>query len=470
MKLPKNKADNPFHLTPNGPMLIGTARLYLQPCYFLLPIHESTAIIDYRGEHKGQLYVNLVPVPPRDEDTMNLKEEELFFEEEELAELKGEPLTLRLEVKKCMGLPSKYSSRVFVAYKFFYDSSEVRSEVCPDTTINPLLNYERTLLVDIIEDEFVEYIKSGILEFSVYGEQPVVKEDDEEEEEKSSSSSAGAVKGGKHKGNAGAVSGAVSERLQKLEAVLRAITEQVDPAAAALPASDRDKLLKDAPESIVGKVKELVVRHAGLEQENLVLRSPVKARPASGSAASVAAAAETAALKKQLEALKLSSAASASASGSVLDENQSLKAALASLKAHSSPQASELAELRQSKEAHERALAAGEAKLAALKAALDKKEAEAAELRSIQSKEAQLNRELQERLSAAGGGGGDDQSVAALRRDLESARAKVASASTSSSDAGLASSIARKDAELEELRRQLKAAQDQKKSSACVIL
>lgn len=73
-------------LRPTGPMLIGTARLYLQPCYFLLPIHESTAIIDYKGEHKGLLYVNLIPIPPRDEDTMNLKEDELFFEEEELGQ------------------------------------------------------------------------------------------------------------------------------------------------------------------------------------------------------------------------------------------------------------------------------------------------------------------------------------------------------------------------------------------------
>jgi hypothetical protein len=137
--IPTNKDENPFHLVPNGPMLIGTARLYLQPCYFLLPINESTAIIDYRGGHKGQLYVNLIPIPPRDEDTKDLKEEELFFEEEELTELKGEPLSIRLEVKKCMGLPQKYSKNVFVQYKFFYDDTDHKSEVCADQTNNPLL-------------------------------------------------------------------------------------------------------------------------------------------------------------------------------------------------------------------------------------------------------------------------------------------------------------------------------------------
>jgi len=80
--LPQDKEENPFFLRPSGPMLIGTARLYLQPCFFLLPINESTAIIDYRGEHKGQCYINLTPIPPRDEDTINVPESDLFFEEE----------------------------------------------------------------------------------------------------------------------------------------------------------------------------------------------------------------------------------------------------------------------------------------------------------------------------------------------------------------------------------------------------
>jgi chromosome segregation ATPase len=421
----------------------------------------------------------------------------LFFQE--LTELKGEPLTMRLEIKKCMGLPQKYSSKVFVKYRFFYDSTEHQTEACGDTTINPLLNYERTLLVDIIEDEFVEYVKSGVLELSVYGEQPVYDDDDEEKDGTAGTASTKArggrgskratAKAGSSKrnsmtpGDSSSSGGDASARIAKLEAVLRDITASVAPDASA------DSLLKDAPEELVGRVKDLVVKKASLEEENFVLKSPEKARPASsaegavvneeaaaaaaalqaenekikaeleslrskGASASGAADAEAAALRAELEALR--QAPPAAASAPLVDENASLKAALESLKSKATPSASELAELRQSKEAQERALAAGEAELAALRATLATKENEAAELRALQEREATLNRELQEKLGAAK----SDEDLASLRKELDSARAKVAAAGQS----------ADRDAELEELRRQLKEEQEKKKSSACVIL
>jgi len=539
IEVPERKEENPFHLQPSGPVMIGQARLYLQPCFFLLPIHESTAIIDYKGEHKGQLYVNLVPIPPRDEDTANLREEELFFEEEELTELKGEPLSMRLEIKKCMGLPQKLALNVFVSYKFYADSVESKTEPSlsdPDAvpTINPLLNYERTLLVDIIEDEFVEYIKSGILEFSVYGEHyipPQEKDDDDDEDGAKAKGGAAKGKSGKRssgkasKGSKGGDDDLASARLAKLEAVLKEITESVDPTLAADPT-----VLEKSPEVVAQSVKALKHKAGTLENEIVELKSPAKGRPPSQDLASAEAieenarlkalleslratkggeqaatlaaenakikaeleslrgksskksaagsggmfpdavgttsAEEAAALRAEIEALKAASpsAGAAQATAAVLDENASLKAALESLKSKASPSAAELAELRQS-------AAAADSQLASLRKALAQKETEAEELRALKEAEAALNKELADKIAqgvsasaTASVVGRNDAQVEQLKRDLESARNKVAAASTgggAGGDAALA-------AEIEDLKRQLR--EKDKKSSACVIL
>ncbi len=508
IEIPSNDAENPFHLKPTGPMLIGTARLYLQPCYFLLPIHESTAIIDYKGEHKGLLYVNLIPIPPRDEDTLNLKEEELFFEEEELIELKGEPLTIRLEVKKCMGLPQKYAQNVVISYKFFDDSTEHKTEpVAPvgETSINPLVNYERTLLVDIIEEEFVEYVKSGILEFNVYGEQVVQQQTEEEKNaaggKAGTRSKRGSIIGGGKKGAAAAAAGSSSGsgpsaaelRVAKLENVLREITEHVDPAL------EKEEVLR-SPELITSKVKamkdevtelkspakqkqfagleaqkeseEAARAKAVLQEENAKIKTELESlRNKSGKssaknlfpAAATAgeSAEETAALRAELEALKAASSPTVTAAAAAAEqENASLKAALESLRSKASPKENELAELRSSAAAHESALNA-------LKETLAQKESEAAELRSLQAQEAALNKELAEKIAAgvpasatASVMGRNEAQVKELQRELESARAKVQSATPSKDEA----------AEIAELKRMLQEEKDKKKSSACVIL
>jgi len=528
INIPSSKSENPFHLEPTGPMLIGSSRLYLQPCYFLLPIHESTAIIDYKGEHKGQLYVNLIPVPPRDEETEGLPEDELFFDEEELSELKGEPLTMRLEIKKCMGLPSKLCKNVFVSYRFFYDDKEVKTIPASRVTINPMIDYERQLLIDIVEEEFVEYIKSGILEFQIFGEQNVQddeeEDDDDEKEEKKQDAddddeaerTSSNDKNKKKDKNAkdDPPDNATSQRIAKLEAVLRDITSAVQLDIAGGPsgsASQTDHILRERPEMISAKVKDLA-------RENVALKSPeAKAQ------ARAEAEAEANQLRQQLEQLR-----QGKADPSLIEENNKLKNELESLKKNGSsggPATKSMDELEASNVALRAELAAlrngssGNATLesenAALKAslasmqrkaahsaasasrsnmdedaaaALAAVEAEREELKAklqAAEKEAQL---LQSRLAASSSSTSDafpdGRELSQLRRELESARRKIpahaghghggsgSAAGTSSTDAAndpaLLSAVAAKDRELEELRRQLQ--ENQKKSKACVIL
>lgn len=519
INIPRNKDENPFHIVPNGPMLIGTARLYLQPCFFLLPINESTAIIDYRGEHKGQLYVNLIPIPPRDEDTKDLKEEDLFFAEEELSELKGEPLSIRLEIKKCMGLPSKYAKNVYVQYKFFYDSIDSKTDPCPDTTINPMLNYERKVLVDIVEDEFVDHVKNGIMEFSVYGEQPVEKEDDDEDDGGKTASSSKGGKGNNkssnkrgsarkgHKGSDeddnGGLPSAQAIRLQKLEAVLREVCSSVlegddDPAM-----GNPDEVILKSPELIGKKVKELRVKEKALTEENFVLKSPAKIAAAGKrpqSAASTALAEENAQMKAELTKLRILAEGAASPNAkdgadggglltdeAIAAENASLKAALASLQAQSSPSAVELAAAKEDQAKADQRARDTEEELAQWRKKYDDKAREAeAELNQLRQHEKELRDQLEAKLLASSSSksskndqGDSAAEVAQLRAELASARGKIQSATprtlaggggSTANDPALASAVIKKDAELEELRRKLKESEGKQGSSSCVIL
>ena len=172
-----DEEDNPFILTIEGPQLLGNCRIYLQPNYYLFPIDEKTPIIDYKGESCGQLHVKLLPVPQNldgsDAETDAGGEDDgLFFDEESVEELKGEMLELRLEMPKAMGLPSKFSYNVHCEYKFFLDEKDTKTRAVEDVSINPVLGYKRTILIDPVTEDFIEYLKSGLMEIHVFGQAP----------------------------------------------------------------------------------------------------------------------------------------------------------------------------------------------------------------------------------------------------------------------------------------------------------
>jgi hypothetical protein len=41
--------DNPFILKPNGPQLLGSVKVPLQPLWNLVPVIEDYPIVDYKG-------------------------------------------------------------------------------------------------------------------------------------------------------------------------------------------------------------------------------------------------------------------------------------------------------------------------------------------------------------------------------------------------------------------------------------
>ncbi len=54
--------NNPFVVRSLGPQLIGNARIFLQPLFYLFPVDEKTPIIDYKGDALGQVHVKIKAV------------------------------------------------------------------------------------------------------------------------------------------------------------------------------------------------------------------------------------------------------------------------------------------------------------------------------------------------------------------------------------------------------------------------
>lgn len=202
--IPKRPQDNPFILRANGPQLLGSVRIWLQPLFFLIPIAEEGRIIDFKGITKGKLEVDLKLIPGSsvassfttttksggsitgatgstaavatettaslDFDTDNVSD---------LNDLKGERVRLWIRIPKASELPVKCSKNVYVQYKWLFEDRESRTTPVPAVTRDPMIKYERKLTIDIVTDAVCDYLQKSALEFQVWGEAPppvVVKE------------------------------------------------------------------------------------------------------------------------------------------------------------------------------------------------------------------------------------------------------------------------------------------------------
>ena len=69
-----------------------------------------------------------------------------------------------------------------VSVQFFLDDKQSKSKPAEETSINPVLNYSRTILIDPVTDDFIEYLKSGLMEIQVWGQRPNDETKRQEEE------------------------------------------------------------------------------------------------------------------------------------------------------------------------------------------------------------------------------------------------------------------------------------------------
>lgn len=131
----------------------GKATIYLDTLQHLLPIEETTPIIDYKGAEQGELSVRLIPhmteAPPKsalkfvegaasggagggddDDDDEDLGADKMD-------ELKGKKLGVTVCIDAARGLPPTNSVGVYVKYNFYLEDSTFKTPETTKKSINP---------------------------------------------------------------------------------------------------------------------------------------------------------------------------------------------------------------------------------------------------------------------------------------------------------------------------------------------
>eukprot|EP00899_Mesostigma_viride_P028002 jgi/Mesvir1/8387/Mv12632-RA.1 len=200
--------------------LVGTASVFLQRLQHLIPIAESTPIIDYKGACVGQLQVAIAahrdrpgskdgsedkggkdggggartPSPER-RGSVPRVEELTRQASSKLArinsgsgllsptsaggmslddildapqELLGRRLEVDLGVSGCTGLPPELCADVFCTVQFF-NGEEFCSQPCPGETPNPSFTFSHRVVVDPVTEEVLHLLDTSAITIKVWG-------------------------------------------------------------------------------------------------------------------------------------------------------------------------------------------------------------------------------------------------------------------------------------------------------------
>jgi hypothetical protein len=281
--IPPRDEDNPFHITPQGPQLIGTCRVYLQGLFYLLGIAEKTPILDYKGDTQGKLDIQVLPLPK----TFGKDNDEIYFPEEDITELENDSLTFLIRIRRASGLPKRLSKNVFIRYRCFFDDSVQESEPALLASVNPKIEYRRSVRKEAISKDWIKSLHDAMIEIQVFGEFPnnadlirsdplwqrlVTVLDDAEFKAKKTVQRLQKELDETDKelrgvGRSGSPDGDEDGSLAA-DAALAA--DDANPAAAAAAEQERAKPVVD-PETILGKIQEAYDRQCVLETEKATL-------------------------------------------------------------------------------------------------------------------------------------------------------------------------------------------------------
>ena len=146
---------------------IGKALIYLEPLNYLMDIEERTSIYDFKGKSMGDLLVE-VGLYADEGCTISLLDA-LKETPEELIDLKGQQIFVRVGVLRAQGLPHELSRNVFVSFKFWPIHQEsISSTKYTKATINPELKFYHVFNVEI-SSQLVTHIEASALEIDVLG-------------------------------------------------------------------------------------------------------------------------------------------------------------------------------------------------------------------------------------------------------------------------------------------------------------
>ena len=161
-------AKDPFYEPPTD-ALIGVGYCFLDSLSYLVEIHESITIINFKGALVGELELEVTAT--MDTDTRQIEEEgEIDFTSEEfrISDHVGETMNVAINVKTAKGLPRRTCNQVFVSFPFFLSTVPYATTRCQTRTVNPWFN-ETFGIRQVITEDFIDYLSHNALEVEVWG-------------------------------------------------------------------------------------------------------------------------------------------------------------------------------------------------------------------------------------------------------------------------------------------------------------
>lgn len=149
--------------------LVGTSRFYLKSLAHQIEFDTYTPILDYRGKNEGELKVAIIPCDEKgrvaDDDDDDV---DIAMYNDPATELVGQPMHFYIKIIHARGLQKKLCRDVFVRYKFFVDRDFTETKSCPGESMNPEINFSKRYDIPAATKDLVHYLQNNMLVLEVY--------------------------------------------------------------------------------------------------------------------------------------------------------------------------------------------------------------------------------------------------------------------------------------------------------------
>jgi hypothetical protein len=171
-------STDPFYVVPED-MLLGKATVVLDTLLHIMPITETTPILDHKGVEQGELVVRVTPhfgekIPENDEeadeDLLSLGDWAEAEIPDSLSKLLGRKLHISVKVESARGLPLERSVGAHVRFSFFLEDKQRMTPAIEGKSMNPRFDYTCTF-TNVITDELLSYLDERELIFELWARQ-----------------------------------------------------------------------------------------------------------------------------------------------------------------------------------------------------------------------------------------------------------------------------------------------------------
>lgn len=144
--------------------LIGVARVLLEGLLLQVENELDARILSMEGRQCGTLRVEVWPLA--NDGTPGIPDEEVV---EDAQELLGTRMAILVRIPHASGLPEDLAHDVRVEYDYFIDEKPQQVPRVLGPGCNPAFNYDCTFVQDPVTSRFLEYLRTKMLVFRIYG-------------------------------------------------------------------------------------------------------------------------------------------------------------------------------------------------------------------------------------------------------------------------------------------------------------